>query len=162
VGSTRFPSVKLKCGFNFSRNKNAAGFTLLNQSYGPFVGLNLQVPIFNGGANRRQLQAANINTTNATLQREQLRGDLLATATTSWQAYRTNLTRIQSEKETYALTASLLNLALQRYQLGAATFVEVREAQRSFVEAGYRLVNLSYAAKVSEIQLKQIGNQLTP
>jgi outer membrane protein len=160
VGAQRYPSVNLNGGFNFTRNKNAAGLTLLNQSYGPFIGVGLQVPIFNGGIYRRQKQIAEIDTRNATLTRERLVNNLQTTATTSWQAYQNNIARIRAEKENNRLAAALLSLTLQRYQLGAATFVEVREAQRSFVEAGYRLVNLSYAAKSSEIELKRLGNQL--
>jgi outer membrane protein len=162
IGSQRYPALSLNGGFNFSRNKNAAGLTLLNQNYGPFIGLGLQVPIFNGGITRRQMRVAELDTRNASLSRQNLLNDLTTTATTSWQAYRTNLVRIRTEKENNQLAAALLSLTLQRYQLGAATFVEVREAQRSFIEAGYRLVNLSYAAKVSEIQLKRLGNQLVP
>jgi outer membrane protein len=37
----------------------------------------------------------------------------------------------------------------------------VREAQRSFEDAGYRLVNLNYAAKASEIELRRLSSRLS-
>jgi outer membrane protein len=55
----------------------------------------------------------------------------------------------------------LLDVVLQRFQLGQATIIDVKQAQQSFENEGYRLVNLSYAAKAAEISLQQIANQLT-
>ncbi|HEX6915138.1 MAG TPA: TolC family protein, partial [Chitinophagaceae bacterium] len=52
IAAQRYPAVRVNAGYNFNRNQAAAGNFLLNQSYGPFVGLNIQVPIFNGGATR--------------------------------------------------------------------------------------------------------------
>jgi outer membrane protein len=71
------------------------------------------------------------------------------------------LQRLQIEKENNRIASALLQLTLQRFELSAATIVEVREAQRSFIEAGYRLVNLSYSAKLAEIELKRLSGQLT-
>jgi outer membrane protein TolC len=77
-----------------------------------------------------------------------------------WYTLQSTLNQIRAERENYRLAGALLDLTLQRYQLIAATIIEVREAQRSFEQAGYRLVNLSYAAKMAEIELKRLGSQL--
>ena len=58
------------------------------------------------------------------------------------------------------MTQALLNLVMQKYQLGQATMVDVKQAQQSFENAGFRLVSLKYTAKVAEIELKRISNQL--
>jgi outer membrane protein TolC len=58
------------------------------------------------------------------------------------------------------LSQQLLDLVLQRFQLGQATIIDVKLAQQSFENAGFRLVNLNYAAKVAEIELKRLANQL--
>ena len=49
IGALRYPAVSVNAGYNYSRSQNAAGFTLLNQNSGPFVGLGVGIPIFNGG-----------------------------------------------------------------------------------------------------------------
>jgi outer membrane protein len=38
--------------------------------------------------------------------------------------------------------------------------VDVTLAQQSFESAGFQLVNISYAAKAAEIQLRRLANQL--
>jgi len=150
VGAQRYPSVALNGGYNYNRSQNAAGFTLLNQTYGPYI----------GGAFKRQQRVAQIDTRNATLTREALINDLRTSAVRAWQAYQNNLARLQTERENNRIAADLLSLVLQRFQYGVGTIVDVREAQRSFVEAGYRLVNLAYAAKVSEVELKRLASRL--
>jgi outer membrane protein TolC len=41
-----------------------------------------------------------------------------------------------------------------------ATIVDVTLAQQSFENAGFQLVNVSYAAKAAEVQLRRLANQL--
>jgi outer membrane protein len=160
VGAQRYPAISLNTGVNYSRSQNAAGFTLLNQNLGPYLGFSVGLPIFNGGIYKRQQKVAEITTKSATASRQILLNTLLTSAVKSWQAYQNTLQRLQLEKENNRVAAALLQLTLKRFELSAATIVEVREAQRSFVEAGYRLVNLSYSAKVAEIELKRLSNQL--
>jgi outer membrane protein len=50
---------------------------------------------------------------------------------------------------------------LQKFQLGNATIVDVKIAQQTFEEEGYRLVNLNYSAKIAEIELKRLASQLS-
>jgi outer membrane protein len=160
VASQRYPAVRLNGGYNYTRNQNAAGLTLLNQSFGPFLGFNVQIPIFNGGIFKRQGRVAEMETRNAQLQRSNLTNNVELNAARSWYTLQTTLEQMKTARENYELANKLLQLTLQRYQLIAATIVEVREAQRSFVDAGYRLVNLSYSAKLAEIELKRLASQL--
>lgn len=162
VGAQRYPAVSLNGGYNFNRSQNGAGLTLLNQTNGPFVGLNLSVPIFNGGAVRRQKRVAEINAGSATLSRQQVYNNLRTSVSKAYQAYANALVRLRTERLNNITAANLLNLVVQRFNLGVGTVIDLREAQRSYIEAGYRLINLSYAAKVAEIELKRLANMLTP
>jgi outer membrane protein len=160
VAAQRYPAVRVNAGYNFSRNQAAAGNILLNQNYGPFVGLNVQVPIFNGGATKRQKRIAEINTITSELRRDNIISDLNTSALRSFEAYQVTFQQLQKARENYELSRKLVDLTIQRFNLNVATIIEVREAQRSLEEAGFRLVNLSYSAKVAEIELKRISNQL--
>ncbi len=161
TSALRYPSVRASTGYNFSNNKSAGGFTLLNQSYGPFLGLNLSVALYSGGTVKRQEKIASINTKSAATQRDILLLDFEANAVRSYQAYTNTLQQLKTEQENYQLSIKLLDLVLQRFQLGQATIIDVKLAQQSFEGEGYRLINLSFAAKSAEISLKQIANQLT-
>lgn len=160
VKAQRYPAVTVNTGYSYNRNQNAAGFTLLNQTRGPFVGIGLQVPIYSGGLWKRQERVAEIDIKNATLTRENLMNNMRASVVRAWQGYTGNLQQLRNEQENSRVAEALLNLTLKRLELSAATILEVREAQQSFVEAGYRLINLAYAAKVAEIELKRLSNEL--
>ncbi|MFC4233047.1 TolC family protein [Parasediminibacterium paludis] len=161
TAAQRYPSVRANTGFNFSTNKTAGGFTLLNQSYGPFIGVSVAVPIYNGSVFKRQQKIAEVNTKIAETQRDMLLRDFESNTMRSYQSYTNTLQQLKTEANNYQLSLKLLDLVLQRFQLGQATIIDVKQAQQSFENEGYRLVNLSYAAKAAEISLQQIANQLT-
>jgi len=164
TGAQRYPSLGINGGFNFGRTQNT-GFSLfsalLNENYGPFAGVSLTVPIFNGTIYRRQQQVAAVNTQNAALIRDTLSIGYTANAVKSWQAYQNNLQQLETATENYNLSQQLLDLVVKRFQLRQATIVDVKNAQQSFENAGYLLINVSYAAKAAEIQLKRFANLLT-
>jgi outer membrane protein TolC len=136
------------------------GSTLLNLNYGPYAGVTLNVPIFNGNIYRKQQQVAGINIKNAQLMRDTLVINYTSNAVKNWQAYNNNLQQLETAKANYDLSRKLLDLVLLRFQLKQATIVDVKNAQQSFENAGFLLVNVSYAAKAAEIQLRRYANQL--
>ena len=160
INTRRFPTITVNTGYNYVMNQSSAGFTLLNQNYGPFLGLGVTMPIYTGTANIRQVQVAKVNTQNARLQRDIVDQNFQNTAAKAWEAYTSNLKLIEAERQNYILAQKLLDLITQKFQLGNATNVDIIIAQQSFENSGYRLNNLSYNAKVAEITLKQIGNLL--
>lgn len=160
TAALRMPSLRATTGFNLNSNKSAAGFILLNQSYGPFFGVNLSVPLYNGSVFKRQGQVAAINTRSAKLQQENLALNLETNAVKTFNAYTNALEQLQTEIDNYALSGQLLDLVMQRFELAEATIIDVRQAQQSFENAGFRLVNLQYTAKIAEIELNRIGSKL--
>lgn len=160
TAALRMPSLRATTGFNLNSNKSAAGFILLNQSYGPFFGVNLSVPLYNGSVFKRQGQVAAINTRSAKLQQENLALTLETNAVKTFNAYTNAITQMQTEADNYALSGQLLDLVMQKFELAQATIIEVRQAQQSFENAGYRLVNLQYTAKIAEIELNRLGSKL--
>ena len=161
TAAQRYPTIRANAGLNYSRSQSAGGLTLLNRSVGPSLGLSVNIPIYNGGIYRRQEQVAQINTRNATLQRDVLYEQLKTQVASSYEAYSSNLIQVDSAYQNYQLAAKLLNLTLLRFRLGQATIIEVRNAQQSFEQQGFQLVNLGYAAKTAEITLDRLAGKLT-
>src|SRR6201996_7055386 len=54
TGAQRYPSLGVNTGYNYSRTRNSAGFSLLNLNYGPYAALTVNVPIFNGNIYKKQ------------------------------------------------------------------------------------------------------------
>jgi outer membrane protein TolC len=49
---------------------------------------------------------------------------------------------------------------MQKYKLGQATMVDVKQAPHRFDTAGVRLVSCRFSAKLAEIELKRLSNHL--
>lgn len=162
TAALRVPTLRATTGFNFSNTKSGAGFILENRSYGPFLGVNLAIPIYNGLINKKQQQVAEINTLNAKVQRDQFLLTIETGAVRTYQAYSNTLAQLKTAKENQVLSKQLLDLVMQRFQLGQATIVDVKLAQQSFENESYRLVNLAFTAKVAEVELKRLANIIEP
>ncbi len=162
TAALRVPTLRATTGFNFSNTKSGAGFILENRSYGPFLGINLAIPIYNGLINKKQQQVAEINTRNAKVQRDQFLLTIETGAVRTYQAYANTLAQLKTAKENQVLSKQLLDLVMQRFQLGQATIVDVKLAQQSFENESYRLVNLAFTAKIAEVELKRLANIIEP
>ncbi len=160
TAALRYPSVSGSAGYNFNRSQTTAGNVLLNQNRGAFAGVTLGIPIYNGSIYKRQQKVAEINVQNGVLQKDILIRNYTAQAVQSFQAYTSSLQQLDSQRVNVALAQKLIDLALFRFQLHAATIVELTQAQQYFQQASYTFTNLSYAAKASEIELKRLINQI--
>jgi outer membrane protein len=156
-----YPTLRANTGFNYNSNKSAAGFILLNESYGPFLGFNLSIPIYAGSTSKRAYKNAQIGTVNAKIQYDNTAQDLATELFKTYQNYQNSLKQTPIEIENYTMSDALLALVMEKFKLGQATIVDVKQAQQSFEAAGFRLTSLRFSAKIAEIELKRLSNQLT-
>jgi outer membrane protein TolC len=156
-----YPTLRANTGFNYNSNKSAAGFILLNESYGPFLGFNLSIPIYAGSTSKRAYKNAQINTVSAKIQYDNTAQDLATELFKTYQNYQNSLKQTPTEIQNYEMSDALLTLVMDKFKLGEATIVDVKQAQQSFETAGFRLTSLKFSAKIAEIELKRLSNQLT-
>lgn len=160
VKAQRYPSLRANAGLNYGRTQSDAGQLLLNQSYGPFVGVGLSIPLYNSGTVKRQEQTANINTRIAKTQKEKVINSYQTQLYKTYQSYSTTNEQILTQQNNYQLAKDLVDLVMQKFQLSQATILELNAAQKSFEDAAFKLTSLLYTAKLAEVELKRIGNLL--
>ncbi|MBC8046989.1 MAG: TolC family protein [Fimbriimonadaceae bacterium] len=160
--SYRLPSVALIGGYDYLINRSDAGFFLVNQNYGPYIGVTLNVPIYNAGIYKSQYEVSQLNTENLRLQQENLLSDLDASLYKAWISYENNLKQLELGKENLTLAKLHADLELERYELNQSTIIELREAQQVFEDVNYKYVTILYNAKASEIELLRLTGKLTP
>ncbi len=156
-----YPTLRANGGYNYNSNKSTAGFILLNESYGPFLGLNLSIPIYAGSTSKRAYKNAQINTVSAKIQYENTEQDLATELFKTYQNYQNSLKQTPIEVQNFEMSEALLALVMEKFKLGQATIVDVKQAQQSFETAGFRLTSLKFSAKIAEIELKRLSNQLS-
>ena len=160
VSTVRSPSLRLNTGLNYNRSQSTAGLTLINQNLGPYAGVTVQVPIYNGNTYKIQKETALFNVGIAKFQLESLLNSLTAGAVTTFQAYSSSLQQLDSQLNSVELSAKLINVVLRQFKVNQATILDVKAAQVSYETTGYQLVNLNYEAKIAEIELKRLRFQL--
>lgn len=156
IAAQRYPSLKLNAGYNFNLTKNDAGLTVYNQNYGPVVGLSLLIPIYNGNIYNIQHKTAVYNINNARLQKDKLLQNLKADAIKTTMSYKNGLNQLVSQQKNKDLSAKLVSLTMEKFRLNQSTILDVKTAQTTYENNAYLFVNLQYAAKASEIELKRL------
>ena len=105
------------------------------------------------------MRNAKIEIANAQLQRSQLELGLKAELGNLWQAYRNNIQLLNLEKQNVINARENHEIAKERYMLGDISGIEMREAQKSLLDAEERLISVEYQTKLCEISLLQISGE---
>ena len=158
--SDRFPEIELNSGYSYNRNEAGGGFFQFNQTKGFSVGVTARVNLFDGFNTNRQIENAQISRKNATLELEQSRLLIRSAFRTLFLTYQNNIELVDLEQENLSNAEETLDIALERFRLGTISSLELREAQRSFLEAENRLINAQYEAKVAETELLRLSGEL--
>ena len=160
VNAARLPSVNLGGFYNFARNSNGAGFTLLNQTYGPSGSIGVSIPLFNGVLVKKQLAITDIQIKNQHLTIAQTKNDLQTALTNAYINYNNSLKAIELEKSNLALATENIYIATERYKKLNITSVELRQIQISYNAVKNRLYNALYQAKVAEAEIALLSGDI--
>jgi outer membrane protein TolC len=82
-----------------------------------------------------------------------VKADLL----TIYSGYANNLRLTTLEDQNLSTAAENLEIALERYKLGNLAGIELREVQKSLLDASERLILVHYQTKLAEISLMLIS-----
>ena len=152
VNSRNYPYVRLNAGYGYTFNK----YDVNNYDRRNNFGFNL----FDGNRRRERRNAA-IAVKNARLQRDELELALRADLSNLWQAYRNNLEMLNLERQNLIAAKDNHDIAMERYMLGDLSGIEMREAQKSLLDAEERILTAEYNTKLCEISLLQISGKVT-
>lgn len=160
VRATRYPQVGLTSGYTFTNSKTPAGFTLSQNVHGFNYGLTASINIFNGLNQNRREKNAKIQIDNAGIAAKQTKLNIESQISSLFVAYLSGLDLVKLEEANVNLNKKNLDITLDKYKLGNITPLEVREAQRNYLDAQSKFFAAQYQSKQAEIMLKQITNSI--
>ncbi|MET3501622.1 outer membrane protein TolC [Mucilaginibacter rubeus] len=160
VRATRYPQVGVTSGYTFTNSKTPAGFTLSQNVHGFNYGLTASINIFNGFNQNRREKNAKIQIDNAGIAAKQTKLDIESQINSLFVAYLSGLDLVKLEEANVNLNKKNLDITLDKYKLGNITPLEVREAQRNYLDAQSKFFAAQYQSKQAEIMLKQITNSI--
>jgi outer membrane protein TolC len=159
VLSRNYPYLRLNGGYGYTLNKYETGTYTRSGVLGANFGVTMGFNIFTGNR-RRERRNAKIAIDNARLQHEQLELSLRADLSNLWQAYQNNLQMLQLERQNLVSAKENHEIAMDRYLLGNLSGIEMREAQKSLLDAEERILTAEYDTKMCEISLLQLSGQI--
>lgn len=160
TASQTYPYLKMNAGYGYTMNKYNKGSNMSRGSLASDFGLTLGMNIFDGGNLRRERKNAKINIENAQLKLSDVEQGLKADLYDIWQAYQMNLQILSLEKENLVTAKLNHEIAMERYMLGNLSGIEMREAQKSLLNAEERLLSAGYNTKLCEISLMLISGRV--
>lgn len=161
LAANRYPFLNFNSGYGYTHNTYQSGALDHQQVRSMNYGLTLGFNIFDGFNQRRRMSNALIEIENRALVIQQVETGLLADLNTIYHAYQNNLRLLQLEHQNLSVAHETLDIAIERYRLGALSGIELREAQRALLEAEERLLAIQYQTKLAEISLNQIAGRIS-
>lgn len=160
IRAERYPEIVLNSGYSYNRNEAGGGFFQFNETTGFSVGLTARVNLFNGFNMNRRIENARINQKNTELQLQESQLLIRSRFRTLFRTYQNNLELVDLEQDNLSNARETLDIALERFRLGTISSLELREAQRSFLESENRLINAQFEAKLAETELLRLSGEL--
>lgn len=160
INAQRMPQINFNTAYNFTQNNNKAGFQLFNRNYGPTVGVNAIIPVFNGGKVKKQLESSAINIANQQIQLDKLKNDLSTYVSKAYNNFIFAKKMLELNEENVQNALENVQITLERYKLNQTTSLDIRQAESSYEDALYNVILSRYNAKIAETELKRLSNDL--
>lgn len=159
VMSRDYPYVRLNAGYGYTLNRYELSSTRKRDNWGLNAGITVGFNLFDG-KRRMEKRNAQLAIEYAELEREDLRLSLKSDLSDLWQSYRNNWQVVQMERQNLVAAQENYEYANLRYMKGDLSGFEMREAQKSLLDAEERLLVAEYDTKMCEISLLQLSGKV--
>jgi outer membrane protein TolC len=160
ISSSSYPYFDFNAGYNYNFLRYSQG-SMKNQSInGPSYGITMGLTLFDGLNQRRDRRNAEIEVNNWELRLKQLEQGIRADLLTIYNGYSNNLRLMRLETQNLQTAAENLSIALERYKLGSLSGIDLREVQKSYLDARERLLLIQSQAKLAEVSLHLISGKI--
>ena len=152
-----FPQVNLFAGYVHARSETPAGFAVNNTSDDITYGLTASWTLFNGFNTTRQIQNAKIQKDVASYQYQDQLISIRTAIRQGFTTYNNSIQLMELEKENLNVARENNEISKERYNIGLATSLELREAQQNFLNAELRFQDAAFNSKIAALELKYLA-----
>ena len=160
VQAGRYPQVSVNSGYAISNSQTPAGFARSQDTKGFSYGLTASINIFNGFNQNRLERNARIGIDNANINYKQITLNVQAEISNLYVSYLSGLDLMKLGQSNVDVAKRNLEISLDKYKLGNITPLEIREAQRNYLDAQSKFFAAQYQSKSAEIMLKEITGSI--
>jgi outer membrane protein len=164
-----YPSVELQGSYGTDwssqglRNVGDESFgNQLNVNRGGGVSLSISIPIFNQLQRNLQVEQAQVQAQNAEYDLQDQRQQVALQVRQAYLDYRNAVQQLQAARSRLRAARQARTATQERYNLGAASIVELRNANRDFVDAASQQVRARYNLLFQQKQIDYQVGRLDP
>ncbi len=158
--ASRLPGINLNSSFNNSVFNSDAGFLIQNERQGLNYGGSITFNLFSGLTLNRRIQSAKVNQRIQDYSLEQYENQLKSDIQRAYNTYDNNLGLLSIEQTNYQVAKENSEIALERFRLGIASYLEFRDAQVNLLSAENRLITSIFQIKQQEIELLRLSGKI--
>jgi outer membrane protein TolC len=160
IVSRSYPYLDFTGGYSYNLNTYTSNINKSQITNGMNYGLTLGVNLFDGNNKRRSIHNSSIERDSYELRYREVEQGVKADLLTIFSAYSNNLMLISLEEQNFKTANENLDIALERYKLGSLSGIDLREVQKSLLDAKERLISAHYQAKLAEVSLLLISGRI--
>jgi outer membrane protein TolC len=160
IKSRSYPYMNLSSGYSYNYYTYSAGTTKNNLTNGMNYGVTVGVNIFDGLNQRRSIRNSSIDVKNTELKYKEIEQGIKADLLTIYSAYSNYLRLIALEDQNLQTATENLDIAMERYKLGSLSGLDLRDVEKSLLDAKESLLSVEYQAKLAEISLMLISGRI--
>jgi len=160
IHSQRLPVLSLNSTTSYNRTKASAGFFLINQSYGPNIGLAVGIPIYNSNIFKTQERVNKVAQETQKLQIEVLSTQVTRDLVNAFNEYENATETADIERRNTLLAKENNFISTERFRKLQSNSIELRTAQLSLIDTQDKLINALFRAKLAEISIRLLAGEL--
>ena len=158
--ASRLPVINLNSSFTNQVFNSDAGFLIQNERQGINYGGNVTLNLFSGLTLNRRIQSAKVNKRIQDYSLEQYEIQLRSDIQRAYNIYAKNQQLLKIEQVNYQVAKENSEIALERFRLGIASYLEFRDAQVNLLTAENRLITAIFSIKEQEIELMRLSGKI--
>ena len=160
VKSRSYPYLTASSGYSYNFNTYSSSSINNQQTNGLSYGLTLGLNLFDGFNQRRNIRNSSLEIQNKELRYQETEQGIKADLITIYSAYSSYLRLIELEQQNLRTATENLSIAMERYKLGNLSGIDLREVQKSLLDARESLLSVQYQTKLAEISLNLIAGRI--
>lgn len=158
--ASRLPMLNLNATYANNTSNSDAGIVAQNQRVGFNYGGNITVNLFSGLTLNRRIQNAKVQQRIQDNTLDQFEIQLKSDIARAYNTYANNLRLLEIERKNFSVARENTDIALERFRLGIASYLEFRDAQVNLLTAKNRLITSIFQIKEQEIELLRLSGKI--
>ena len=162
IKSTYLPTIQLRGSYGWNETIDEIAYNPVNEfsSKGVSTGINISIPIFDGGKRITATKNARINLENSLIQKNKSELEIIKNIRNTYETYKNNLFLLQIQEKSYQTSKLSFSRFEEKYSLGLVSSLEFRQAQTNLLRAELLFNSTLFESKISELVFLKLTGKI--